>query len=293
MTVTQTQVINRVLNRLRDAIGTGEHPPGSNSNFIVDWYNDNVDRIGNGPWCEMTATWAMHTGGAKILKKGRAYTIYAAQDAQKRSNGSSWHWGTKGMRAGDHVYFDWTGQKGKIAVIDHVGVVERINNDGTFNSLEGNTGNGVLRREVRDGKYVVGYVRFDWNRVMMAANKKAKPPKTEDSKTEKPDDAKIMEKLEVDGELGPKTISTWQAVLGLPVTGKMGANLVKAVQKRLKETVDHRLKVDGEGIVQDGKRYKTAGALQRYLKSPVDERISKGDSKVVKALQRRLNTGRF
>lgn len=102
--------------------------------------------------------------------------------------------------------------------------------------------------------------------------------------------------LVVDGKLGPATISKWQQVMGTPVDGKIdpeNSALVRAVQAKLKATVDANLVVDGEGIYQNGKRYKTAAALQRYLKSPVDGIISAPVSLVVKALQRRLNENRF
>ena len=105
-----------------------------------------------------------------------------------------------------------------------------------------------------------------------------------------------IEKLEVDGELGPKTIRRWQQVMGTPVDGVIDperSSLVAAVQAKLKATVDSALKVDGQGIYQNNKVYRTAFALQRYLKSPVDGRISAPTSQVIKALQRRLNDGKF
>jgi hypothetical protein len=95
--------------------------------------------------------------------------------------------------------------------------------------------------------------------------------------------------LVVDGELGPKTISRWQEVMGTPVDGVIStpkSKLIEAVQTRLK-VVDHRLVIDGEFGP------KTIGVLQRYLGTPVDQFISKENSQVVKALQRRLNEGRF
>lgn len=283
--ITKTQHINAVLNRLRDALGTGESPAGSNSNYIVDWYNDNVDRIGNGAWCEITNTWGMWTGGAKSLKKGRAYTVWAAKDGQKKVNGSSWHYGTKGMKAGDQVYYDWAEAKGNVAYVDHTGTVERINGDGTFYVLEGNIGD-KLKRMHRDSKYVVGYVRFAWDRL---ANDSVPDPSQPETPTN-------PEPLIVDGELGPKTIARWQQIMGTPVDGKIDewySVLVEAVQRKLNATVDHRLIIDGVGIAQDGNKYKTVGALQRYLKSPVDQVISRSNSLVVKALQRRLNEDRF
>lgn len=102
--------------------------------------------------------------------------------------------------------------------------------------------------------------------------------------------------LDVDGELGPRTISKWQRVMGTPVDGVItpgNSDLVRAVQRKLKATVNNNLVVDGDGIYQNNRRYKTAEALQRYLGSPVDGIISAPVSLVVKALQRRLNEDRF
>lgn len=102
--------------------------------------------------------------------------------------------------------------------------------------------------------------------------------------------------LVVDGELGPKTIRRWQQVMKTEVDGIISepySALVAAVQRRLKDTVDRSLVVDGHGIVQNGRRYRTVGALQRYLKTPVDERLDTPSSETIKALQRRLNLNKF
>lgn len=202
------ELINSVLNRLRGALGTDEKPDGSNWNFIVDWYNEHVDRIGRGPWCEMTNTWAMWTGGVKPLKTGRAYTVWAAQDAQKGGNRSSWYWGTQGMRAGDQVYYDWSGSKGNVSRVDHTGTVEKILGDGTFYVLEGNTGNR-LKRMRRDSKYVVGYVRFDWELLAPDSTVRPKPPKATRPKStadrEKTKRVQAALEVERDGYWGRKT----------------------------------------------------------------------------------------
>jgi hypothetical protein len=172
---TRTQLINGVLNTLRGSLGLGETPANSNHNKITVWYNKEVAKIGNGPWCEMTATWAMWTSSVKGLKIGRAYTVYGARDAQAGARGSSWHWGTKGMRAGDQIYYDWGGRKGSTSLVDHTGIVEKIIGDGTFYVLEGNTSGNKLARQRRDSKFVVGYIRFAWDRV--ATDKPAPAPK--------------------------------------------------------------------------------------------------------------------
>lgn len=102
--------------------------------------------------------------------------------------------------------------------------------------------------------------------------------------------------LVVDGVLGPKTIRRWQEVMGTTPDGIIShpvSQLVKKVQVKLRSTVDSTLVVDGNGIHQDGKYYRTAAALQRYLGSPVDGRISTPSSPGIKAVQRRLNENRF
>lgn len=102
--------------------------------------------------------------------------------------------------------------------------------------------------------------------------------------------------LLVDGKLGPKTIGRWQRIMGTPVDWRITepSYLVKAVQCRLNTMLSGiDLVVDGEGIRQDGKRYKTVYALQRYLGTERDGIMSTPVSQVVKALQRRLNTGKF
>lgn len=248
---TRAEVIKRVLDRLRGALGTGEEPPGSNNNFIVKWYNDNVDRIGIGPWCEMTNTWAMWTGGAKRLKTGRALTVWAAQDAEKGLNGASWHWGTAGMKAGDQVYYDWGKAKGAIGKVDHTGTVEKIVGNGTFYVLEGNQ-KDKLRRVLRDATYVVGYVRFDWNQLVTRKKPVTDPPVNEPKPIGRPDPSKIrllQRALEFpkdgqDGKWGPNTDkraammrTAAQAKVGWPKKSKKKFN-IREVQGIIDTTVD-------------------------------------------------------
>lgn len=101
--------------------------------------------------------------------------------------------------------------------------------------------------------------------------------------------------LAVDGQLGPKTIARWQQVMGTPVDGKISetSDLVKAVQRRLNMNIAAGLVVDGKGIRQDGRQYKTVRALQRYLWTPQDGVMSVPVSEVVKAIQRQLNKNTF
>ncbi len=100
-----------------------------------------------------------------------------------------------------------------------------------------------------------------------------------------------------DGVLGPKTIRRWQEVMGLQVRdgviSRPRSALVQAVQRRLNSQLGAGLDVDGAGIAQDGRRYLTTAALQRYLHTPRDGRLSAPKSMAIQALQRRLNAGVF
>jgi hypothetical protein len=65
------------------------------------------------------------------------------------------------------------------------------------------------------------------------------------------------------------------------------------VQRKLKATVNPRQIVSGRGIKQNGQYSPTVANLQHYLHSTFDVIINVTNSQVVKALQRRLNEGRF
>lgn len=101
--------------------------------------------------------------------------------------------------------------------------------------------------------------------------------------------------LSVDGYLGPNTIKQWQKVMGTEADGVISrpSNLVRAVQRKL------HVPIDGVGIASNNSgRYPSAGttntirALQRYLGVSADGYFS-SPSETVKALQRRLNSGKF
>jgi hypothetical protein len=97
--------------------------------------------------------------------------------------------------------------------------------------------------------------------------------------------------LTVDGDLGPKTVSLWQKIMGTTVDGKIDdkdSELVRRLQTRLNAVLGlkgaNKLKVDGDlGTM-------TIRRLQSYIKAPVTGSMGK---ETVKQLQRRLNTGKF
>ena len=111
-----------------------------------------------------------------------------------------------------------------------------------------------------------------------------------------PTPASNNEDLVEDGELGPKTITRWQETMGTPVDGKIStpsSMLVAEVQRQLNRRINANLLVDGYGIVQNNQPYNTVAALQRYLGTFQDRRLSVPKSECIIALQKRLNQGRF
>jgi CHAP domain len=241
---TVNEAVERVLNRVRGALGTKEVPDGSNNNFIVQWYNDTVDKVGLGPWCQMTMTWAFYTTDFNSLFPATAWTVQAARNAVAKIDNMSWHDGTAGVLPGDLVYYDWSGNR-EFNKIDHVGIVEKVNPDGTLYVLEGNASNAV-RRMHRDAKYVVGYIRLDWNRVVVkvtpAPQPKPGPAPTPTSVTQ----TAIAQIKVIQGLVGVAQDGVWG-----PVTDKAflswrnGKKYTRGQIQLLQKTLGNGLKQDG------------------------------------------------
>jgi hypothetical protein len=154
---------NGMIRAGRRYLGTTEHPPGSNYNpEIVGWYNEHIAAIGNGAWCDMSITREAHDSDnatAVCGGTGKGFAYVPSHAAWFAARGR-FHTGTRGIRAGDIVFFRWDRRKGTTRC-DHVGLVEKVNGDGTFYSLEGNTSD-AFRRMHRDSTYVSGYGRPDY-----------------------------------------------------------------------------------------------------------------------------------
>lgn len=151
----------QMLAEARRSLGLAGRP-----NYITkDYSNRHGREFLDAPWCDMAVTyWARHSGNtAAVLPGGdRAYTVWHAQDFQKRGR---WHSGTTAnvndARPGDIVFFDW-GYSNSIGAIDHVGIVEKALGGGRVQTIEGNTGDACKRR-IRSASVIAGYGRPDYN----------------------------------------------------------------------------------------------------------------------------------
>lgn len=132
------EIKQRVLKIARAELGTEER--GDNLTKYGEWYGLN----GN-PWCAMFVSWVSWKAKTLSIIPKHAYTPAGADYFKKLDR-----WGNK-PRVGAIVYFDTAG----LGRISHVGIVERVNADGSFYSIEGNTNAAgsregtVVRRQTR------------------------------------------------------------------------------------------------------------------------------------------------
>jgi len=299
-----------MLSAARSLLGTGESPPGSNHNFITTWYGF------DGAWCDMAVSYAAaHSDNLSACMGKYAYTV---SHAQAFKNAGRWHYGLGGIRAGDIVFFDWSGG-GSISGIDHVGVVEAVHSNGTITTLEGNTSN-IYARRVRQA-CVVGYGRPSYGdasplpstdgnlrlgstgngvkTLQSNLNKVMGTKLTVDGIFGSATDAALRSfqtkyKLDVDGIYGPKSAAMMKAALAggttpiqpkprpptgtLAVDGVFGPATCAALQRSLNS--------HGASLVVDAAMGPlTKRALQKYLGVTQDGIIGPN---TIKALQRKV-----
>lgn len=133
-------------------IGTGE------PNAIQTWYRERNGSAYayNFPWCNATITRAaVEAGEYESVCFGTDYA-YTVAHAQRFKTAGQWHAGTKGIKRGDIVFFDWSGTN-EIGKIDHVGIVTSVVGSLVY-TIEGNTAN-ICARRVRTEADIAGYGR--------------------------------------------------------------------------------------------------------------------------------------
>lgn len=142
-------------------IGTTEYPPNSNNvRYNTDYYGREVyDGMWGTvfPWC-CTFIWDGYReiGASDLYYYGRKTASCPTLAGFFQYEGE---WVTTDFKPGDVIFYDWgIGGYG----YDHVGIVESVNDDGSVNTIEGNTsltsndnGGNVMRR-VRYRSEIVG-----------------------------------------------------------------------------------------------------------------------------------------
>lgn len=150
--------IEKFLNAARGELGTKETPLGSNNVKYNTWYYGKAVSGANYPWCSVFVVWCLFTAGLLDLAWG---TLDAARKAcaegarnWKTLAQSKGRWVTSSYQPGDIVVFDYE----RDGVIDHVGIVESVNKDGSLVCIEGNASDSVARN-VRATNIIAGAYR--------------------------------------------------------------------------------------------------------------------------------------
>ena len=116
------------------------------------WYYGSEVSGSGYDWCEVFVQWVFNEAGARdLLYTKTANCGYAAKAFQDKSRLV-----TSGFKPGDVVFFHWSNERSTLVpgtyVSDHVGIIEKVNGDGTVTSIEGNTGSsayGEVMRRIR------------------------------------------------------------------------------------------------------------------------------------------------
>jgi hypothetical protein len=141
MAVTAAQYVS-LLTRQK---GIGESPPGSNHNKFTEWYWGKGTKGGAYAWCAVFTCWGFDQLDARNMIPWTASCSAAVRGWKERGQ---WLGATKYIRAGDIFYIPGGGTG-----YEHVGVVARVNSNGTFLSIEGNWKNAVMQVTRTISKY--------------------------------------------------------------------------------------------------------------------------------------------
>ena len=107
------------------------------------WYYGGVVSGSGFDWCETFVQWVFNEAGAKSL----LYTKTPNCGVQARAFYDKKRLVTSGFKAGDVVFFHWSDKKSSccpgVYSCDHVGIIKKVNNNGTITTIEGNTGSSA------------------------------------------------------------------------------------------------------------------------------------------------------
>lgn len=220
----------RIISVARIEIGTVEKPMNSNKvKYNTEYYGREVQGSAY-PWCCAFVWWVFKKAGLSNLFYGGKKTAscitlynYYKKAGQAVTN----------YKAGDIVFFNFSGG----TKAQHVGIVEKVNADGSLTTIEGNTGTsnqangGAVMRRTRQLKYVIGGARPNYSNNTAGGN----------------DTVTITLNVLQNGSKGD-TVKALQILLnGLGYScgiadGKFGTNTVAAVKKFQSK---NKLKADG------------------------------------------------
>lgn len=164
--VTPNQIIKKAISQ----IGIKENPSGSNNvKYNTDYYGRAVSGSAY-PWCCAFVWWVFKECGASELFYDGKKTAYCPTVESFYKSKGQWH--TSNPKVGDLVLFDFS----KKGIAGHIGILEKINADGTYTTIEGNTSasnqanGGCVMRRTRQRMSIRGFARPNYNGASQVAS---------------------------------------------------------------------------------------------------------------------------
>lgn len=215
-------MLNKILNILKQEVGTTEFPAGSNNVKYNTWYYGKKVSGDEYPWCMAFCCWVMNEAGASHLFYGGKKTASCGELKKYAINHNQWV--ASNYEVGDLVMMSFNGK----AHPQHVGFITAVKGN-TIYTIEGNTSfddkgsqsnGGAVAEKQRSLSVIVGAYRPDYDstntekkknvgRTVMATAKELKkghcgsPVKVLQSALNTLQNSN----LEVDGEFGAATES--------------------------------------------------------------------------------------
>lgn len=104
-------------------------------------------------WCAVFVCWVFNKAGLySLLPSHSANCGYMAKGFQDEGQLV-----TSGYKAGDVVFFHWSNERSTLVpgtyVSDHVGIIKSVNSDGSYQTIEGNTGGSAYGAVLEQTRY--------------------------------------------------------------------------------------------------------------------------------------------
>ena len=155
----------KILSKAASQIGIKEQPANSNKvKYNTEYYGSEVSGSAY-PWCCVFVWWVFKECGASDLFYGGKKTAYCPTvEAYYKKIGRWYQTG----KVGDLVLFDFSKNR-KNNRAGHIGIVEKVNSDGSYTTIEGNTGSGndanggAVMRRTRYKSTIRGFARPDYS----------------------------------------------------------------------------------------------------------------------------------
>jgi len=213
---------SKIIEKAKSFIGVMENPPNSNDVVFNRNYYGRIVKGSAYPWCATFIWDVFRLAGAPTLFYNGQKTAYCPT-LEKWGRSEGLIVGKDAGTAGDIILYDFKGR----GEATHVGIIEKNNFDGSYTTIEGNTGlnsdenGGAVMRRVRKTSII---------RCIIRPRYLQEPVSTPNTIKEVQEylNEKLKGNLSVDGSFGPLTnkglIMYWQSVVGsgLEVDGYFG-----------------------------------------------------------------------